>query len=413
MMIRSEGWIRLRVWLLGVAWAVSASAAETVKTYQHAVQEAKRSRADHVIFCMGSGWMKQADLFRTAYERTVSANPGHGMIWSLYDLRADLNAEGRKALGTLPMEIYGYPAWIFTDADGRILGVAENISLNDLASLPLTVKSLALKRKKRDIALTKAESAEGVERARLIGQALVETVDPLIEKFPFRTHSMILKSYADLTKKMLEADPEDRSGNVFKYTFNYLPILEGTILKNNAAKAFDKNYAYLREKLAIPVLTPKQRQQLSIFRYTTAMASDDLKGAMRYLDETVAIAPKSDFAEDCRRLKRYHTEPLSLPALRWIPSDNRPRWTPFTVDVSSRIQGTGRYTLTFRHQEGKTLFRQPKLSAANQVIASADGEKTAYTLTVDRLPPGRVLLTGELKGTGWFAGRGEIVIEKE
>ena len=216
MMIRSNGWIRLGMGLLGVAWAVSASAAETVKTYQHAVQEAKRSRVDHVIFCMGSGWMKQADLFRTAYERTVSANPGHGMIWSLYDLRADLNAEGRKALGTLPMEIYGYPAWIFTDADGRILGVAENISLNDLASVPLTVKSLALKRKKRDIALTKAESAEGVERARLIGQALVETVDPLIEKFPFRTHSMILKSYADLTNKMLEADPEDRSGNVFK-----------------------------------------------------------------------------------------------------------------------------------------------------------------------------------------------------
>ena len=405
----SNGSIRLAAAVLAVAMA--ASAAETVKTYQHAVQEAKRSRVDHVIFCMGSGWMKQADLFRTAYERTVSANPGHGMIWSLYDLRLDLDEAGRKALGTLPMEIYGYPAWIFTDADGRILGVAENITLGDLASLPLTVKSLALKRKKRDIALAKAEAVDGVERARLIGLALVETVDPLIEKFPFRTHSMILKSYADLVKTMREADPEDRSGNVFKYTFNYLPILEGTILKNNAAKAFDKNNAYLREKLAIPVLTPKQRQQLAIFRYTTAMAAEDLAGAMRYLDEVIAIAPKSDFAEDCLRLKRYHTEPLQLPGLRWIPEDNRPRWTPFTVDVSSRIQGPGRYTLTFRHQEGKTLFRQPKLRAANQVIASAEGEKLVYTLTVDRLPPGRVLLTAELKGTGWFAGRGEIVIE--
>jgi tetratricopeptide (TPR) repeat protein len=404
---------KLALSIFAAAVAASAAMAGSIVTYAEALEAIKKpsnADCDILVFCMGTGWMRDAALIKTAYQRAVSANAGNGIIWAMYDMSADLDEAGRKALGALPVEVYGYPAWIYMDSKLRPIWHEENIAMSDVVKLPATAKALNAKRKRRDAAILKASSLKEIERAAAIGKALAETLDPINDTMVFREANQYRSKYQSFFSMIKSNDPNDRTGYYFKYTFSFLPVMEGTILKNDANKEYDKNYAYTREKLVLNVLSPSQRQQLIVFNYRTALDSGDFDKAMKYLDEAIAVSSSTAMGQDCVRMKQFLTQPVVLTDFRWTPKDNRPRWTPMSLDASGAITKPGEYTVTFRHEAGQTKFRNLVLRVGRETLATAEGEKAEFVLSVKRLPVGRPILTVEGQGTGWFDGCGDIVV---
>ena len=396
--------------------AFSLAGASSVRPYSEALEEVKESGKDILVLCVGSGWMKDSERLVKGFKQVASRCKRQDLVWAVYDLKRELDDKGREALGTLPLEIYGYPAWIYMDAKSRALWHKESIELKDLLKLPLYADRLAPKRKKRDAELKKViawDGIEGMEKAEIIGRALDPILTPIIEHFPFQVVSKYIGSYRDLIDRMKAFDPTDRHGYLFKFTFNYLPIVEGTILKNCNGKKFRENYRFLDEKLALGILTPTQRQRLMAFKFTTALRENKLEKGIGYLDEAIALAPKSAFAADCKRVKKYYTQPVILKELRWNPEDNRPRWTQMIVEITPEVKDYGSYTLEFKHEAGHTKFRNPAIKVGRRTVAEMEGERTTFTFSMKDVPDDRVYLSVESLGTGWFSGCGDILIRKK
>ena len=104
---------------------------------------------------------------------------------------------------------------------------------------------------------------------------------------------------------------------------------------------------------------------------------------------------------------------LARPA--WESYDNRPVWLPLVVDLSAQITAPGSYQIEFRHLAGHTRFRRVSLKAGGREIAwdSNAAESTSVLLVVPASAKGLAIeLWAEAQGTGWFDGRGEIVVTR-
>jgi DNA-binding protein len=85
------------------------------------------------------------------------------------------------------------------------------------------------------------------------------------------------------------------------------------------------------------------------------------------------------------------------------------------VDLSAQLKEPGTYQIEFKHREGQTRFRKISLKSGGREIASEanTAESTKVRLTLPEEIKGRKIeLWAESCGTGWFSGRGEIVITR-
>lgn len=393
-----------------VALVVSAASARAELTdFASARELAKSSGKDLVVLCVGSGWLPETERLRAAFEKAAEAAEGGNAVFAVYDDAAGLSGEERKKLGALPVAVWAYPAIVYADSEGRPIDRRERVSGKTVAGAKNFAETLGKRRAARDAFWKKAEAATGRERAELIGKGL----DAVLGDFPGKKMRDFAGKYRAAIDEMKRADADDASGYHFKYTFWYLPFMENVILKNCAAKNFAANYAYADEKLKIPVLTTEQRQQLIIGKYRTAMAEGRLDVATTFLDEAAALDPNSELGKGCARQKAYYTEPVRLDSLAWAERDTRPYWARTSADVSEKIGGAGTYSVEFRHRRGRTLFRDVRVVSGGKRLGEANGEKRAFEIRVEGAPGrGRVFLEFEMRGTGWFDGCGEIVIEK-
>lgn len=389
-----------------LALAVSAAFCgwtNPVKPYAEAIKDGK----DVMVLCVGSGWMLNADRYIAAFTAAAQEYSGE-VTWALYDRKSGLKEEQVNALGKLPCEVYGYPCLIYRDCEGRPLFQQECIRLESVQKLSsLATKTFKL-RTERDAALkTAREMEKGPAKAAALGKALAPILDPVLNTYSERAVGAYQGSVKKIVNEIREADPKDKDGWAMKYSFCYLPILQ-EFNKRDASE----NEAELARLLAKKALLPVQRQQLYCIRFKMLMdqtpEEESLEKALAVLKEGIAIEPSSPMAASMRNIIAYYTDPVRLSDMRWIGKDNRPRWQKAVLDCSRVVKVGGKYRVTFKEKAGGTSFRNVSFARSPAGVERGKG-----VWSCEFSGEGKPILQMELRGSGWFAGNGDIVITRE
>lgn len=228
---------------------------------------------------------------------------------------------------------------------------------------------------KQNELLKKAESASGLEKARLLGQSAT---------FPN------INRPDNIVKRIKEVDPQDKSGFVRRLEFNMHGYAEGT------AKTTDwkQTLKEVEDKIADKAYSDTQRQGL----YATACGLlhrhgtiDDMPKLSRYLREMEKLDPKSIQGVSADHAAVIWIKNLSL-------SDG---WSPAVLPLDEKfveikgpipIKNAGTYEVTFTYSSGQhqLVIKGVQLFDGNNKIAEDihDGttgikhNKNTYTLEV-------------------------------
>ena len=385
--------------------------ANDVKPYAEAVKTGK----DVLVLCVGTGWMEDCEKYKAAF-RTAAQGFSGDVVWALYDRPTGLSSEEANQLGKLPCEVFGYPALVYRDGAGRPLFQKEVIPLAALQKLgPLATKTLKL-RNDRDLALKAARAMPaGAAKAAALGKALAPLLDPVLATYSERAIGAYQNSVKDVVREIRAADPSDADGWALRYSFCYMPIMEGQICKNG----YEENVRLIEDHLRRTALLPVQRQMLYAMRFKVeldranaetdeTLAQKPLAAALKALKDGMALDPKSTVAEAMRQMSDYYTKPVTLTQMRWLGKDNRPRWQKAVLDCSSVVKVGGVYKVAFVAQAGGTQFRKVRFAGG------PEGTGPNGNAWRCRFPgEGKAVLEMEIKGSGWFDGHGDIVITKE
>ncbi len=385
----------------GLCWM--AQAAE-VQPYAEALKTGKPV----LVLCVGQGWMPRYEAVVAAYQEAAKAYDGEMQI-ALYDRPAGLSQEEINALGKLPCEFFGYPCLIIRDAEGRPVFQREGVPVSTVKKAAAYAKKYEKLCAARDAALKAArEMPVGLPKAEALGQALSPILDPVIATYSERAIAAYQNSVRGIVNEIKKADPNDTDGWAMKYTFCYMPIQEGTINK----KPYDENEKMIQDYLNKKALLPIQRQMVYAMRFKNELlragGEGDLTPAIKALDDGIALAPKTTIAEAMRNMKNYYQSPVKLSGMKWSGRDNRPRWHKAILNCSSQVKESGQYRVTFEKKAGNTSFRKVRF------MGCADGKDLGRgAWSCNFTGEGKPILEMELRGHGWFEGRGEIHIQKE
>lgn len=381
-----------------------ARADATFGEYSAVLDGAKQAGRDFVVFYEGPSWQEES----SAVARELNGASRRDRLpkasgWAAIPAGALAEEEAKKLKVKPDFTPYNLPALALVDGGGRTYAVAEGLTP---ANLPQALESLAAAgpaRERRDGLWEKAKAASGAERAKLFGQGL--------DQMDFR----FARGWKDILAEIQKADPSDASGYGFKYTFHAATFHEKTTGPMLEAKKQDELIALVEKNLANPVLAPWQKQALLTAKMQACRSRGDTAGAVATLKQVVAIDPKSELGTGAVDYIRILTEPVKLKTRNWEANDNRPVWLPMVVDVSDVVKEPGTYEIEFKHAAGHTRFRKVALrSGDKEIVADANaGESRKVRLQVSSVSRARAIeLWAESMGTGWFEGRGEIVVTK-
>ncbi|MBN2489369.1 MAG: thioredoxin family protein [Planctomycetes bacterium] len=306
--------LSLALALAAALLTVAASGARAGDAWSHdwkaARARAAAEKKDILIDFNGSdwcGWCQRLTREVFSQEAFLRAGPEHFVLFEVDFVRQPENVqkqprEVRAQNMRLIAEfgVRGFPSIFLADSQGRPYaktGYQKGGAEPYLAHLA----ELKKKRDKRDELFARAGEAEGVEKARLLHEAL-ETLEMPV--FPF---------YADVADAILAADPEDTlelKNKLLEQKFQSTVRLASQATSDPAAdhdavlKALDELQAYTGE-------TGEKAQLLLSVRAEVACAQTnpgdpekrDLKVLLEGFQKAVAAAPDSNLANGPRGLK--------------------------------------------------------------------------------------------------------------
>ena len=235
-----------------------------------------------------------------------------------------------------------YPAIILYDKNGRRVAdicIPYSESKNPTAVAAKVGKAMTGMRKQTEL-LKKAEAAQGVEKARLLGQA--STIAGI--KRPDRV--------ADMIKK---ADPNDESGMQRIATLN----LYATAIESASTKDWEADLAAMKELMENPLLSTDEKQQaccicIGLLRRHGGLARKaELKAMLaklRSLDPDSLLGKSADDAE------RMWISSLNM-VEGWSPSVLPTDATPIELEGKLPISAAGTYEVTFTYKKGTEALR--------------------------------------------------------
>jgi hypothetical protein len=188
--------------------------------------------------------------------------------------------------------VWNYPAWVYQDQDGRLVGRMEGLRAKTASPKAMAAQLAQFReaRIKRDALLKQAGSAAGLERARLLGQAL--------DALPFDA----ARTYREVIAQIGTADPEDRTGYTMKYTWR-LSAFGGQMLELAKRKEYAKGLALIAAHKAKPIWTLEQRQALEVQRYILCREWPGHGAEARQaLEAAIILGPDTDVAAGCKGL---------------------------------------------------------------------------------------------------------------
>lgn len=188
--------------------------------------------------------------------------------------------------------IWNYPALLYLDETGRLIGMVEGLRINTLNPKRLIeqMKKFQQDRIQRDALLAKADGVKGVEQARLLGQAL--------DTMPYN----VAWNYRGIAKRIQIGDPQDETGYGMKYNrrLSYFGI---QILELVQKKEYAQARAVIAANKAKPIWNLQQRQAIEIQRYVLCRNWPGHEAEAREALETaIKMGPDTDLAAGCKGL---------------------------------------------------------------------------------------------------------------
>ena len=270
-----------------------------------------------------------------------------------------------------------YPAIILYDKNGRrltdiFIPFAERKNPTAIAEKVATAMTAARKQAKL---LTQAESAQGVEKARLIGQAA--SINGINRP----------NNVANILKQL---DPEDKSGTYQLATLN----LFDTAIQSADTKDWEADLAKMKKLIDNPMLTTDQKQQaccicIGLLRRHGGLARKaELK---QMINKLRTLNPDSLLGKSAIDAERMWISELNL-IEGWTPSVLPSDATPVELMGELPISAAGTYEVAFTYTKGTEALRiagvelyDGKKKVAEDRHAGSTGHKhsnNVYSLTV-------------------------------
>lgn len=390
--------------MTGVAiFSLNCLCAEPI-LYSEAVEKAKKEGADIVVLSTGSDWLPNADAVGKAFKilEDKVGNLQGKLIWAIYDDKENVSKEAQEKKEIMPsVKVWNYPAIQVLDSASRPLFFEEGVTASRITGVGNDVEKAITARKNRDFFWVDAEKTTGPAAVELIAKGLGCMPENMA------------RSYKNEIEKMNKEDPTDAKGYHLKYTYWFLSHVEKDVNDLIDKQQHDAALALVDEKLKKPMLTVSQRQSILAGKFRILKSMGDLKNALLVLKQMIALDPKSDFSFGAKNLITYYTQPVKCTGLSWTNSDNRPEWTPMIFDLGSTLKSSGTYELEFKHKGGHTKFRNPVLKSCNNIVVGISDNKEGNTFILQVPRGGRLRLEVEGQGTGWFDGRGDVIVTKK
>ncbi len=368
-----------------LALAALLSSAPLMAVQQAATYEdaAKKAKDDGILIYMyGAGWDKIGEKMLTTLwkSREIDKVAEQAIMLTLPVYQNPTEAEKKhtaKILGNykLPNGISSYPCILMLDRNGRPYATIQG---SDLTASPAqavkTIRSNIEKLDQRTKLMQRAERAQGLEKAKLLGQTCDLGIAP-----PDKVLDMIK-----------QADPEDKSGYVRRLQFS--PWALGDQIKELDAEeavsrvrrmADDPAYTTYQKQEMYAVLTGKLRRNSPAY---------DLKKLRTVFEEMRDLDPESMYGVAAASSIDAWCTTFSL-ARGWSPQIFD-AGGPVELEGSHPVKDKGTYVMTFNYQrgqhalgiksvavyDGNTLVAQDKHTAS----AGHNAKDNTYTLKVPK-----------------------------
>ncbi|GAA5125378.1 hypothetical protein JIN84_14045 [Luteolibacter yonseiensis] len=283
---------RLLLRSLCVAACLSSAFGQRVADFTAALEKAKSSKADIMVFVHGSDWNRPGEAAAKIWnDPRFLSNMGAGVLLVDIDRKenpteSEKTAAKRNEAGD--PKVRSVPAVALYDDEGRLVGSFSGTSEIEAAGglLNATKKLLAVRRG-RDEFWKSANGSSGVMKAGRLGQGLDCMNLGLGPK----------DAYKPVLEEMKKADPDDKSGYIGKYTFSSEKLVDLAI-----DKAEKKDFTAADQELtrwdANPRLSPRQKQELQAARFALYQRWPEKKSALKPLLEKMRdIDPKSELGQ--------------------------------------------------------------------------------------------------------------------
>jgi thioredoxin-related protein len=178
-------------------------------------------------------------------------------------------------------EIQGYPSILLMNAKGEVYA-RTGYQAGGPEKYLEHLNKLREGKKKYDATLAKAQAVSGLEKAKLLDEAVM-ALDP----------DLAMPSSADIGKQIMELDKDNAAGLKKKYeTQAKLVELNACLQGGDADGALKK----LDDILATKDLTADKKQELYFYKAMCQHEKQDVDGAIKSLETALSAAPTSEKA---------------------------------------------------------------------------------------------------------------------
>lgn len=414
---------------LACSLAVTGGASAALLPLQEAQKKAEAENKPIVLLWSGSDWMQGADALQTKWTALSESNAAP-VVWALFDETTKTTPDELKAAG-LPVEVWNLPAVLVMTPQKKLVAQFSPAVASNPARAAQKIESAVATAQKQEALLKKAAAATGVDKARLIGQALdcMELIDAVSRK--------------DLIDGLGKADPQDETGYVFKYALGAMPKTPGAVsqlykkvnerMTKGGKKGKERDFSaadnFLAGKLASTVLDTPQKQQLLAARayvarekYRSTGAAGAKNQMLSFFRDIYLLDRKSELGKGARGYIEYFTKPILLNGLDFESVHLRKEFHPWTINATKYVTSPGIYEIRRVHDGGpdSVSVRNARIlvdgkAAAELPADQRDKNRDSFELALPELKPGsRVQIEMEARGNGhWLSTWGHIEIRKK
>ena len=266
--------------------------------FDEAKKEAEAGKKDLLMDFTGSDWcgwcirLKEEVFSKEAFKK---AAPDHFVMLELDFPKSVEQSESLKTQNSLLRDFYeiqGYPSIVLTDAEGR--AYAKTGYQKGGAEAYLShLEELRQIRVKRDEAFAKAESATGLEKAKLLQVVLKAIGDD----------DLIRKHYGTVADEIIELDAEDQLG--YKENRDFQDKLDGLdeeIQKSLKAGGLDTVPALIDEFVTANKLIGEQKQRVLLGKIGMHFQMQQHEQSLKVAKRVVAIDPETESGKSAAAL---------------------------------------------------------------------------------------------------------------
>lgn len=376
-----------------------------------------------LVFWHGSDWMPHSENYYNEWKKLEAEKLP--VIIAQFDEKTGLDTDAYKQI--MPYRAYNLPAVMLITADGIPIATYSGKTIRSSKSLKAAIEQTLSCVPSFTELSTRGLKTEGVEGAKLLGQAL----DLL--------HEEDVGNCTTIINQIRKKDPKDETGYVLRYGTDHMAMykqINKILTDSGKLKGTERNYdaanQYVDQVLAHGGLRTSLKQQWTAAKayimseqlkssnnLSDSKARKELADLYRQIEE---MDPRSEYGKGAATYAHYW-DPNTFFTINdgFYDSEHQSRnfEKDWHVDITDQISKPGLYRISLEPTlNGKLITRNYRLIINGKEVGKADieAEKDTKSVTI-RVPKTRrirkaeVWLTAECRD-GWLACAGKIKMER-